>query len=127
MITKILRNTSPNEIFLINTSIAPGSSVLFEPTLWAKLLQNGEVFQLIDSGVIVVNNGTRDLSKSEATYHLYLFQEERVSVARNFSFRVIAPGAVVLVPYEQQMVGYQEIDIRLGGELDIEGEVVIIR
>jgi len=44
----------------------------------------------------------------------------------HYSWRKVVAGAVVSIPFEQQMVSYQEIEIADTGELIIEGEVVII-
>jgi hypothetical protein len=41
----------------------------------------------------------------------------------NFSYQDVD---YVFVPLRQQMVSYQEIRVDDGGELDIEGEVVVI-
>lgn len=44
----------------------------------------------------------------------------------NFSYRIIDTSIYKFVPVEQQMISYQNIDIEDTGELDIEGEVIII-
>ncbi len=44
----------------------------------------------------------------------------------NFSYRIVQSGVIRLIPLEQQMLSYQEIEIQDTGELEIEGEVVII-
>jgi hypothetical protein len=42
-----------------------------------------------------------------------------------FSFRKLEDTSFVSVPYEQQMLSYQEIEIADGSELEILGEVII--
>jgi len=44
----------------------------------------------------------------------------------NFSYRIVQSGLVRTVPFEQQMVVYQEVSIEDTGELEIDGEVVIV-
>lgn len=44
----------------------------------------------------------------------------------NFSWRIILAGKTVIVPYEQQMVLYQTLEIQDTGILDIQGEVAIL-
>ena len=127
MIIKILKNTTQTDIILINMLIPKDEQVDIEPTMWAKLLQNGKVFEYINNGTLILNNGTNDLDIPSALRHIALFQsEENVSVAPHFSFRKILSGVTVTVPEEEQMIEYQEICIANTGELNIEGEVVII-
>lgn len=45
---------------------------------------------------------------------------------RNFSFNVVLSGALIYIASEQQMIVYQTVEIETGGELEINGEVVII-
>jgi hypothetical protein len=44
----------------------------------------------------------------------------------NFSYRDIIPTKIVFIPFEQQMISYQEVAIQDTGEIDIEGELVIL-
>lgn len=44
----------------------------------------------------------------------------------NFSFRDVLNARTYLIPIEQQMVVYQEFSVQNGGELDLEGELVIL-
>jgi hypothetical protein len=128
MITKILKNQTANSFFLINMEIPANGEIFVEATMWAKLIQNGDVFRLIEMGTLVVNNGTRDLGIAEAIHHMYLFQDEPAPTTNgHFSYRRINSGVTINIPVEQQMISYQEISVEFGGELDNEGEVLIIR
>ena len=52
---------------------------------------------------------------------------KRAAVAiDNFSYRIIDSTLYKMVPSSQQMIVYQEVQVEDTGELDIEGEVVII-
>lgn len=44
----------------------------------------------------------------------------------NFSFRDVSTAAVYLIPLTQQMLVYQEFSVQDGGELDLEGELVVL-
>jgi hypothetical protein len=127
MITKILKNTTNEDLYLINMEIPAHGQVFIEHTMWSKLIQNSYVFELIELGTIVVNNGSRDLSISQAIRHMYLFQDESPYGGQHFSYRRVYAGSLVWIPYDQQMLEYQEINLEENSELDIEGEVVIIR
>jgi hypothetical protein len=126
MIIKILKNQTDEAIYLINIEIPARGQITLECTMWAKVIQNTYIFTLIENGTIVVNNGITDLGKQAAVNHIYLFQDETTVQSKNFSYRRINAGLSVNIPYEQQMIEYQEINIEETGELDIEGEVVII-
>lgn len=121
MITKILKNTTAEDIVLINAFIPAGGFVNIEYNLFAKLLQNGSVFELINSGALVVNDGVRDLSIVEGTAHMYLFQEQ--SSDRNFSYNFIELGQDITIPRGQQMRVYQEC--RVDGDLNVYGEIIV--
>jgi hypothetical protein len=123
MITKILRNTTAENIVLINVFIPAGESVNIEYTLFAKLLQSGVVFELINSGDLVVNDGTKDLSVSEGIAHMYLFQEPSSVTSRNFSYDFIEIGQNITIPRGQQMRVYQEC--RVDGDLNVYGEIIV--
>jgi hypothetical protein len=59
---------------------------------------------------------------------MYLFQDEPAPTTNgHFSYRKVNTGTTINVPFEQQMISYQEIHVELGGEIDNEGEVLIIR
>lgn len=45
---------------------------------------------------------------------------------KNFSYKITEEENYILIPYDQQMVVYQEHSILDQGELDIEGELIII-
>jgi hypothetical protein len=124
MIIKILKNTTAENIYLINMEIPALGQLNIEHTMWSKLIQNGVVFNLINSGAIVVNNGSTDLSIIAAIHHIYLFQEENEGL-KHFSYRRILTGSSIIVPEEQQMTLYQDMKIDSGGEILIFGEVVI--
>lgn len=49
-----------------------------------------------------------------------------VSPEKNFSFRDVLNARTYLIPIEQQMVVYQEFSVQDEGELDLEGELVIL-
>lgn len=44
----------------------------------------------------------------------------------NFSFRDALSTAIYTIPATQQMIVYQEFSVQDGGELDLEGELVIL-
>jgi hypothetical protein len=44
---------------------------------------------------------------------------------QNFSYRRINGQTAILLSAEQQMIVYQSMEIELGGELELEGEVVV--
>jgi hypothetical protein len=120
MIIKILKNTTAEDIYLINMCVLANDQYNMEEIVWAKLIQNGKVFELINSGAIIVNNGAIDLSIPLAIEHIYRMQDE----SQNFSYRKADAYSGIVIPIEQQMVVYQEINIQT--ELEIKGELVII-
>jgi hypothetical protein len=127
MIIKILKNQTSENIYLINIEIPANDQVNIEYTMWAKLIQNGKIFELINNNFVIVNDGTRDLSIPQAINHMYLMQSEIPTTGKHFSYRKIQPQSTITVPYEQQMVSYQEIEVLKYGELDNEGEVLVLR
>ena len=50
---------------------------------------------------------------------------EEITFNSSYSWRIIQTGNIVTIPYEQQMLSYQEILVMDGGELQIFGEVII--
>lgn len=46
--------------------------------------------------------------------------------SRNFSFNIIPTATSVTIPFFQQMITYQDIDIQGSGDLDVNGEVVVL-
>jgi hypothetical protein len=127
MIIKILKNITDADIYLVNIEIPPNSQVNLEYTMWTKVIQNGKIFELINNDIIVVSDGAKDLNKTQAINHIYLMQNEVPVSGKHFSYRKVAPQVSITVPYGQQMVSYQEIELEKYGELDNEGEVIVIR
>jgi hypothetical protein len=124
VIIKILKNRSAEELTIINLVIPPDGEVLVEPTLWAKLMQqNDYIINLINAGSLVVNDGTSDLSASEAIDYLYLFQEKTSAISRNFSYNNVKINESITIPDGQQMRVYQEL--RVSGDLNIYGEAIV--
>jgi hypothetical protein len=70
-----------------------------------------------------VNDGTSDLSASEAIDYLYLFQEKTSAISRNFSYNNVKINESITIPDGQQMRVYQEL--RVSGDLNIYGEAIV--
>lgn len=122
MIKKFMKNVSPDTQTIINIVIHPGQTVELEATMWAKVQVNGALSHRIENGIIVMNDGTRDLSAEEGLKLLYRWQEIDVSTG-GFPYRKIPVGVIVVVPEDFQMPVYQSL--RVDGELKIEGEVIV--
>ncbi len=126
MIKKFFKNNTDRAITIVNINIEPNEIVEIESTMWLKLMVDGFANTYIQSGEIIVNNGIADLSIENGLKLLYTLQEVfEIDSTRNFSFRDIFSGNLVLIPEDQQMYVYQSLRIRDGGELEIKGEVVV--
>ena len=64
---------------------------------------------------------------ASGTTYLYKiqFMIKHLRKILQFSFRKLEDTTFVSVPYEQQMLSYQQIEIADGSELEILGEVII--
>jgi hypothetical protein len=121
MIIKILKNVTNDDITLINMFIPAQTEYLLEQTMWAKVIQNGYIFTLINSGSLVINDGTNDLTIPRATKLIYTMQES----VSNFSFRRIKANRSILIEDDQQMRVYGDLKIDVDGEIVLYGEVVV--
>jgi hypothetical protein len=86
--------------------------------MWAKAIQNKSIFDLINSASIIVNDGNRDLTISEATRHINKLQEQDF----NFSYNNV--NIEVTINDGQQMVVHETMEVT--NTLTLEGQVVII-
>lgn len=74
LIRKIIRNNSGSTVNILNRQIVSGDSYEVSPNHWLKLYESSEIRDKVVSGDFIVNNGSGDLTVSEALKHLQIFQ-----------------------------------------------------
>jgi hypothetical protein len=77
-----------------------------------------------DTGYLVIDIEDNVLKYFDGTKWVLL--DPSSSENHNFSYRKILNPKTITIPNEQQMISYQEVCIESGGELNVEGEVIII-
>jgi hypothetical protein len=117
---KILKNNSGAELQILNRQVANADSYNVPYGQFTKLADSEYIVTLVTSGGIIVNNGTLDLASSDAIAYLKLM--EAPSPGMSFS----KVDTYLEVPINRQMIVYQEIEMLLGQELAINGELVLI-
>lgn len=145
---KKLVNTSIDDIIINDMGITIFASSEYtinsnEYPLWAN---SSDVLVYIDDGRIRGNDGIRNLPPYLTAMMLrhdiaenigfdnstngFIAQNTQAAIEeirsfKNFSYRRIPSGRIVMIPEEQQMTVYQELKIDQDAELVVYGEVVI--
>jgi hypothetical protein len=149
---KILKNPTGIDRIISDTgqTISGFDELLINPTDYGYYAQSQETLDYVSGGLLVVNDGLIDLPVDEAIPFLSLSETAKgirfdpagssltatnvedaikqvtVTGGDSFPWNIIPIGLTVIVPQNKQMIVYQELEIRLSGELELLGELVVI-
>jgi len=88
---------------------------------YSKLEENGEEF----GGPVEHIPSAQDIAFSDPRFVSDNVKEAMLEITGNFSYKKLVSGKTVVIPTEQQMRVYQEIEIK--GELQVYGDLIVKR
>lgn len=118
---KIVKNISGQNLQVINVELLPAESYELPYSQWFKAADSDILKTDINLGLVILNDGTRDLSISESLDLLVQFQTETNSI-KNFSYNNVV--GQVIIPENQQMIVKKRIKIT--DRLIIRGQLCLI-
>jgi len=77
-IIKIIKNKSLETIRFLGIDLSPNGEYNVPSCKWDKMRDIENIYDLIDAGTLVVNNGIKDLSASEGKHLIRIDQEEHI-------------------------------------------------
>jgi len=149
---KILKNPFGIDRFIADTgqTISGFDQLLINPSDYGYYAQSQDTLDYVSGGLLVINDGLVDLLPAEGIPFLALSESSKgirfdptgssltatnvedaikqvtLTSSDGFPWNIIPIGLTVIVPENKQMIVYQELEIRLSGELEILGELVVI-
>jgi hypothetical protein len=119
-----MKNTTNEDIIVVNMLIPANGEINVEANMWAKLIGYDPLLMMVENETIIMNDGKVDLNVTAGIKLINTFQEIDFS-AGGFPYRRIKAGVIVTIPEEYQMPVYQELKIDNSGELVVYGELVV--
>jgi len=87
-------------------------------------MNNDEVIEAIENQNFEIHN---EFGKIEGIENQLSWLREEIIQINNFSYKKIYNGKTILIPEDQQMIVFENINDEANGDLQIDGELVIIK